>query len=248
MASTERIGNQAREWDRLAAEKRFTISIDHRMLQQLLRPESAILDYGCGYGRIARELADAGFTNVVGVDTSGQMIIRARALNPDLSFATIDNSGLVAAIRHARSLDPSDAPTRDPVNAPVPADRPDTQPPQFDAILLVAVLTCIPDSEAQRHLVRQLTGLLRPGGLLCISDFVLQDDKRNRERYERFADQYGTYGVFRLPEGVVVRHHSTEWLDQLVSEFSPITREFPVVATMNGNRAVSYRWIGRLPE
>ena len=50
----------------------------------------------------------------------------------------------------------------------------------FDAVLLFAVLTCIPTNEGQRKLLENLRRLIRPGGLLYISDLYLQDDERNR--------------------------------------------------------------------
>src|SRR6185312_12836665 len=70
----------------------------------------------------------------------------------------------------------------------------------IDAILLFAVLTCIPDSHEQEKLIAAVSRGLRPGGLIYISDLLINDDSRNRARYEQYAKQFNCYGVFELPE------------------------------------------------
>ncbi len=78
-----------------------------------------------------------------------------------------------------------------------------------------------------------------------ISDYLLQSDSRNLERYEKGLAVYGKYGVFELPEGAVLRHHDRPWLDSLLAGFEPLLwSEFQVV-TMNGNPARAFQWAGR---
>lgn len=72
-----------------------------------------------------------------------------------------------------------------------------------DLVLLFAVLTCIPLDEGQRDLLREISR-------------VLNRDLRNLERYDRYAEEYGIYGIFELTEGVVVRHHRKEWIEELL--------------------------------
>ena len=221
MAAFTTINNQYEFWDRVADDKTFTIPVDIALLQNYLKPDARILDFGCGYGRICGDLRRAGFTNTLGVDSAPSMIRRAKQLHPGFAFELLDspNAGAPVSSSMARGA--------------------------FDAVLLVAVLTCIPEDDAQQDLISRIGLLLRPGGLLCVSDFILQKDDRNLDRYGRFADEYGTWGVFRLDEGAVVRHHSPEYLDQLLSGFETIERDFREVVTMNGHRAVSYHWLGR---
>ncbi|MGV9242169.1 class I SAM-dependent methyltransferase [Streptomyces sp. NPDC003710] len=64
----------------------------------------------------------------------------------------------------------------------------------------------------QHRLIAEPNRLLKPGGLLYVSDLLLQDDEHNRTRYNRHADHYGSYGVFETGDGAVCRHHSREWL------------------------------------
>jgi hypothetical protein len=59
---------------------------------------------------------------------------------------------------------------------------------EFRRFLLFAVLTCVPDDGARRELVIELMRVPAPGGLLYISDVVLQDDERNRGRYGAYGE------------------------------------------------------------
>jgi ubiquinone/menaquinone biosynthesis C-methylase UbiE len=151
----------------------------------------------------------------LGIDFSNGMLERCRAEQPNVRLIRNDGESL-----------------------PLLADS-------VDAALMFAVLTCIPDSTQQQDQVAEVARVLRPGGLLYLSDLLVSDDQRNRERYERFADAYGCYGVFELPEGVVVRHHRREWIDALTKSFERLEfGEFEVV-TMNGNPSAAFQYLGR---
>jgi SAM-dependent methyltransferase len=121
---------------------------------------------------------------------------------------------------------------------------------RFDAVLLFAVLTCIASSAAQRALFAELHRVLRPGGLLLVSDYPLQTDARNVARYEAFAAARGDmgaesdlpYGVFRLPDGALVRHHTQDWFDSLFAAFRIEHQLAFDATTMNGNSARIAQW------
>jgi SAM-dependent methyltransferase len=205
-------------WDRVAHEKRFSHPLQVDWLTQYLNSSKAtILDYGCGYGRTLTELSTAGFTNVVGVDFSEAMLARARV--------AASRAGLVRNDGHSFPF----------------------KNECFDAVLLFAVLTCIPDDDEQRVLFAEVKRVLRPGGLIYLSDLLLNDDARNRERYQRFAEAYKCYGVFELPEGVAVRHHQKEWIEELTVSFRPLEFEPFTVTTMNGNLSAAFQYLGRKP-
>jgi len=72
-------------------------------------------------------------------------------------------------------------------------------------------------------LLAEVRRVLRPGGILYISDLLINTDVQNVERYERHANEFGVCGVFELSEGVIVRHHRKEWIERL-------TRALPVSA------------------
>ena len=87
-----------------------------------------------------------------------------------------------------------------------------------------------------------------PGGLVYISDLLLNSDARNVGRYQQFVREFGTYGAFRLPEGVVVRHHSAEWIRSLTANFTQLKYERFTVTTMNGNQSEAFQYLGRLSQ
>lgn len=213
-------GRQVPYWDAVAATKTFTHPLHLPWLDGIGR-QAAILDYGCGYGRITKELEQLGFADLTGVDTSPAMIERAQHLYPALHFATLDT----------------------PPTLPSPHAS-------FDAVLLFAVLTCIPADEAQRRLITELDRLLKPGGILYVSDLLLQDDERNRRRYDRYAaqrDNSGCYGVFETGDGAVCRHHSRAWLTTLLDGFEAVGTRTITVPTMNGHEATGIQLLARKP-
>jgi len=204
-------------WDRVASEKRF----QHKLRTDWLEAHVAgphILDCGCGYGGVLSELVRAGYLGAVGTDFSAGMLARCAAVNPALA------SRLVQA--DSRSLPFQDT--------------------CFDAAIAFTLLTSMPDDSDQQALMREIRRVLRPGGVVYISDLLLNSDTRNLERYHQFATQFGTFGIFQLPEGVVVRHHSEEWIRILTEGFTALKYERFSVNTMNGNESLAFQYLGRL--
>ena len=208
--------SQISYWDRVADKKQFSHPLRLDWLAQYLKnPLATILDYGCGYGRTLMELSRAGYRRVVGTDFSEAMLARARREVPHSILVRNDGSAL-----------------------PIKSES-------IEAVLLFALLTCIPDSNDQRVVLSEVERVLRPGGLLYISDLLVNNDPRNRERYERHAEKYKCYGVFELPEGVVVRHHRKEWIAEITRPFHHLEYEPFNVTTMNGNVSAAFQYLGR---
>ncbi len=197
---------QLHYWNGAGAGKTFSHPVPLQRLRALLPPTAAILDYGCGYGRTCAELAQAGFTRVTGADPSEALIQRGLREHPGLDLRLASGPPLPFA------------------------------PGSFDACLLLAVLTCVPTDAGAQALVRECARLLKPGGLLFVSDYPLQPDERNRARYEQYAAEFGCHGVFRSGEAVF-RHYQPQHLDQLLHGFQPLWRQELSVRTLNGNAA-----------
>ena len=203
-------------WDRVAAQKTFTHPLDQGWLDTFVPRTARILDYGCGYGRTLAELASKGYVNTVGMDTSAAMVERGRRAFPGLDIRVVQ--GLPVAEADA----------------------------SFDAVLLLAVLTCIPSNEGQDAVMKEAHRLLRPGGTLYVSDMPLQADSRNRVRYARDAPRFGTYGVFETDDGAVVRHHEGRRLEALLAGCETGATATIAISTMNGHPATGVQTLARV--
>lgn len=208
------LDRQFEYWNTAGPQKPFGHPLNLQRLSGWLSPDSRILDFGCGYGRSLGELFESGYRNLIGFDFSPAMIADARMRFPEITFHEIQSSTI-----------------------PLPDAS-------IDGALLFSVLTCVPTDHGQRAIVGELHRVLRPGGLLYISDLWLQADERNVTRYVRDEPKYGRYGVFDLPEGVTVRHHDPEWIETLTKEFQTVALDNVDVLTMNRNPAQAFQWFG----
>lgn len=203
-------------WDRIGPSKAFTHPVNLVRLRDYLHADSRILDFGCGYGRVAGILWAEGYRRVVGVDPAPAMVVAARERFPAVAFHQLDDPP------HVGVADAS-----------------------LDAVLLFSVLTCVPGDAGQQAVMQEAARALAVGGLLYVSDLWLQRDRRNIARYEAGIEKHGVYGVFDLPEGVTVRHHDRRWIDTLTGGFERVALDEIQVATMNGNLAGGFQWFGR---
>jgi len=210
--------NQFGYWDGAASSKTFTHPLDFNRFCPLLPKTARILDFGCGYGRLCHELYEKGFHHITGIDSSQKMIERGLREYPHLNLKTWKGHHLPF--------------------------RSET----LDAVIVFAVLTCIPTDIGQKSLIHESHRVLVPEGIVYISDYWLQDDDRNRTRYDEFQKKYGIYGVFELPEGAVVRHHGKEWIASLLADFRQMDMFDIETTTMNGNIASGFQYIGRKKE
>jgi SAM-dependent methyltransferase len=202
-------------WETTGAAKTFTHPLDAGLLAAHVPREARVLDYGCGYGRLTAELAGLGYGRVLGVDVSRTLIRRGLRERPGLPLAH---------------------------HADLPLPYPEGH---FDAALLFAVLTCVPDDAAQRAILAELSRLMRPGGVLYLSDMPLQPDPYHLRRYER--EENGAYGVFETPDGGVFRHHPPERLRALAHDhgFTITEERTGRVPTLDGHTADRLQLIAR---
>lgn len=213
------LDHQIDYWNRIGPRKPFGHPVNFDRLRQWLSTDSRIIDVGCGYGRVLGLLLEGGYHNLIGYDLAPAMVAMARERFPAIAFEELTS----------------------PPQLPLADDS-------VNACLLFAVLTCIPGDDGQRSLIAEVRRVLRPGGLIYISDLWLQTDERNEERYVRDEPKYGTYGVFDLPEGVTVRHHDPLWIETLTKDFERVALDQIDIRTMNGNPAKGFQWFGLKPR
>ena len=96
----------------------------------------AVLDAGCGTGRVGIELARRGYS-VTGVDSDPQMLATAQAKAPELPWQQVDLAALS-----------------------------DTVPGPFELVLLAGNVMIFLETGTEEQVVTGLAGRLAPGGLL----------------------------------------------------------------------------------
>ncbi|WP_433855788.1 class I SAM-dependent methyltransferase [Streptomyces kronopolitis] len=204
-------------WETTGSAKTFTHPLDPALLEEYVPRDARVLDYGCGYGRLTAELAGRGYRSVRGVDVSAALIARGRREHPELDLLRWGGF-------------------------PLPFED-----GSFDAALLFAVLTCVPGDADRSAIAGELGRLVRPGGVLYLSDVPLQGDAFHQERYRLCAERYGTYGVFGTPDGGVFRHHPPELLRQTVraAGFALLAERRGPVPTMDGLTAERVQLVAR---
>ncbi|MDO4551628.1 MAG: class I SAM-dependent methyltransferase [Planctomycetia bacterium] len=206
------IHDQSMYWDRVASWKEFSLPVDVIQLSKYISHDAKIVDYGCGYGRVTKQLLQAGYTHVAGYDTSQKMVERGAREKLPLCYI------------------------------PTPDALP-VEDGTVDCVMIVALLTCIPDFTDQKNLIALLRKKLKPGGFLYMVDFPIQTDSQRVSRYDSTYEGTPEYGIFSLPEGVTLRHHTREWLQKLLAEFICVEENTVSVKSMNRNPALALRLI-----
>ncbi|MGB9979951.1 class I SAM-dependent methyltransferase [Methanobacterium sp.] len=207
--------DQEKYWDKAAEKKEFPTPFKIEEFEKYVSKEMGILDVGCGYGRTLDELHNRGFENLTGIDYSQGMINRGLKEHPYLNL--IKNDG----------------------------DKIPFSDNEFDAVLLIAVLTSNTKNGEQENIISEILRVLKDGGILYLTDFLINQDKRNLKRYQEYEDKYGIYGTFELPEGAVLRHHTEEHILELTKDFTEIVFEKAVFDTMNGHKSNGFYYIGK---
>lgn len=206
-----------RYWETTGAAHTFTHPLDPALLARHVSRDARILDYGCGYGRLTAELDALGYHRVRGVDPSAALVERGRAEHPGLCLERVERP---------------------------PLPYPDGE---FDAALLFAVLTCMPGEDAQRETLDELARLVRPGGVLYVSDVPLQSDELHLARYraaEPWAEVYGTFGI---ADGGVFRHHDPRRLRERLGRhgFEVVEEHHDPVPTLDGRTVTRLQLLAR---
>ncbi|MDT8715388.1 methyltransferase domain-containing protein [Clostridium sp. 19966] len=206
--------NQKDYWNNAAESKEFTTKIQIAELEKYVDKKAFVLDVGCGYGRTLNELHEAGFTNTLGIDFSEKMIKRGIKMFPELNLKVKKSAAI------------------------------DLEANSVDAVILFAVLTCIVENKEQTYLIDEIKRILKPNGIIYINDFLLNEDERNIRRYEQFRNKYGSYGIFELQEGALLRHHEENWIKELLKDFNILEYHNLIHKTMNGHVSKGFYYIG----
>lgn len=192
-AATEHERTLASAFDGQAAQfERAPVQTDPQALARLvaatdLPPDSCLLDAGCGPGLVAEAFLNAGH-RVFGVDLSTEMIDRARRrCQPFGDRAEFSNRAL-------ESL------------------REDGDRPKFDAAVSRYVLHHVPSPIA---FLRAQVALLRPGGILVLSDHTTDPDPTLADGHNRIEVMRDRSHTRCLSPGAIVDLLIAAGLDQI---------------------------------
>ena len=164
-----------RSWERTNAGCRSQCNIPAESLVRRVGASGCILDIGCGDGRGIAACRAVGHTGpAIGVDWSVRAV---EAIRDTCPWSRVYHGDC----RHLPLADSS-----------------------VDAAMLVAVLTCFVDSADIEAVIGEALRVIRPGGILCIVDFLLTPNLRCLWRYCVGALRYGTLGAF--DSGYPFRH------------------------------------------
>lgn len=139
------VETQQNSWNKVACDISFSLEPDLNKLASLITKDVKILDYGCGYGRITNELHQSGYSHLIGVDTSIEMIRRGLRQYPTLDLLHIDGYEIPAELG------------------------------KFDVILFCAVLTCIPIREHRTKIIESAYESMNEGGIMYCVEFHKSD-------------------------------------------------------------------------
>ncbi|KAF3361658.1 tRNA (Cmo5U34)-methyltransferase [Chlamydiales bacterium STE3] len=155
-----------------------------------LNLNSSILEYGCGDGHLLNSLITKGYSNLIGYDFSISMVERGRNLYPECDLRFLKEKGKIPL-----------------------------QNESIDAVILATVLCCIPDTQKQLQLLVEIFRILKPKGILYLTDFIISNDPRAKGCYEQGWQEYGEWGLYSIHSHHLIRHHSTKSILSLLNNF-----------------------------
>jgi len=109
------------------------------------------------------------------------------------------------------------------------------------------VLCCIHNSNELDALIDEIRRVLKPNGILYITDFLVCDNPRYHEKYSFGLEQFGIWGVYTTNENLTVRHYTSQVIMDLLKSFDIQWFEQFDFKTMNQNPARTFHCIAKKP-
>lgn len=203
-------------WNEIGSKKNFEDPIYLEKIKQYYSKSVNILEYGCGYGRLMNILKEAGYNNVIGFDYSKKMIERGKKEHPHLNINFLENAPMIPLKKES-----------------------------VDLVVLSTILCSLVDIDEQVNLIDEMTRVLKPGGSIYVSDFMINKDKAFLDKYQKGFEKFGEWGVYTTSEDLTVRHHSTNWIMDLFSFFDILWFEQFDFKTMNNNPARTFHMLAQ---
>jgi ubiquinone/menaquinone biosynthesis C-methylase UbiE len=197
-------------WNEIGSKKDFEDPLNLDRLKPFINKNSKIVEYGCGYGRLMKSLKDEGYPLLTGYDISHKMLERGKKENPNLDLRLLEDN-------YSFSIPEEDSST--------------------DLVILSTILCCVPCRQEQKELVNEIHRILKPKGIVYLSDFLISDEPYYQSKYLQGLKDFEEMGIYTTAEGLTVRHHTTFWITKLFRNFDIQWLEQFDLKTMNNHPA-----------
>lgn len=124
---------------------------------------------------------------------------------------------------------------------------------EYDAVVLIRVLTCVPDEDSWRQMLARAYASVRSGGHIYINDFLRDDSNQSyKPRYDAGARKGWRQGNFEVNDSndellFIAHHHSRKEVEEMTACYETLEfREYQSLS-MNGNRCRMFEFIGTKP-
>lgn len=115
----------------------------------------------------------------------------------------------------------------------------------FDAVILFGVLCSAVSDDAHLNLINEIKRVLKPKGIIYVNDFLINTSISYKLCYKKYEKEFGTYGVFKLNDGGVLRHHTEKYILELLNCFDTLEYKKLKFKTVSGNISNGFYFIGR---
>ncbi|SCG85375.1 class I SAM-dependent methyltransferase [Methanobacterium congolense] len=203
-----------------------TVQLDESFCKMVPKG-SKVLDFACGWGRMAFKLQECGY-DVVGFDINQEAVENARKAST--RFNSIYKNRVSFDVANARDLPYPDG--------------------SFDVCLIQAFMTALVDPEHREMVLDEARRVLREDGILYLADFGQSwDNPIYRARYLKDFKKTGEMGTFIVtgdgspesPEIFRAHHYTQEELMKLIKpRFTVEMFKETVFTTYHGNKASGF--------
>jgi len=187
-----------------------------------LRPKSAVLDLGCGYGRLSEFFASRGF-EIYGIDVNEKAIEEAKR-NEELE-----------GIRFS---------VQDATNTNFANDF-------FGGIVSQAILACM-NIEERKKILKECYRILKPKGVIQIAEFGLTENREEYIEHAKITEEYGTVVVKNSDGSERFRSHNFDKreLEDLIIEakLQILHYENPDFITVSGSKHLGHIFLCQKPS
>ena len=110
----------------------------------------------------------------------------------------------------------------------------------FDMVLCFALFTSCPAHNEQIEIVNQINHMTNKGSLLYISDYLMHDNPKYKQRYQE--QELGILGCFRSSEAIF-RHHNNGHFDKLFLSWKKLDEMIHISKTLNANPIIIHQYL-----